>query len=397
MHVVANLERLQAEGLITAEAAQIMKARSRETMVGLGINTILCGGIIAATAGLIFYLGTAMSVAVTGVVFFVLGAVVLNGAGTTYRMFGNAAALIGAGMLIGGAGLELADKLPDQAGTIMVALGGLLAMGTAALVGIVPPHMRFATRAIFLMSVALHLAGIGVHLTHFEVNGPVISLAYLYSTVVLVVSGWFVDVRLVTALAIVPFAQMLDTGTAYFHAMYVFYSPESTLTILQMTLLIVVAYWLAHHSAERTARHAGILAIMGFIVANLCALVGSLWGDRVGEYLLGPKRYEFETGADWREAHTAFAETTLFIPDWAYSIGWAVVLIALIFYAAHRNMRGLFNASLVFAGIHAYTQAFETFHDEPLAYVIGGLAAIPLAWSLWRMNQWLAAKESQPA
>ena len=35
------------------------------------------------------------------------------------------------------------------------------------------------------------------------------------------------DVRLVTALAIVLFAQILDTGTFYFGA-YVFYSPEQT-------------------------------------------------------------------------------------------------------------------------------------------------------------------------
>ncbi len=29
---------------------------------------------------------------------------------------------------------------------------------------------------------------------------------------------------------------------------------------------------------------------------------------------------------------------------------------------------------------------FENSADEPLAYVIGGLAAIPLAFGLWRLN-----------
>ncbi|MFT7059052.1 MAG: hypothetical protein ACJASV_001559, partial [Pseudorhodobacter sp.] len=33
-----------------------------------------------------------------------------------------------------------------------------------------------------------------------------------------------------------------------------------------------------------------------------------------------------------------------------------------------------------------YTQAFEIFGDDPLAYVIGGLVAVPLAWGLWRLN-----------
>jgi len=41
---------------------------------------------------------------------------------------------------------------------------------------------------------------------------------------------------------------------------------------------------------------------------------------------------------------------------------------------------------MTFAGIHAYTQVFESFYDEPLAYVVGGLAAIPLAFGLWRLN-----------
>lgn len=42
--------------------------------------------------------------------------------------------------------------------------------------------------------------------------------------------------------------------------------------------------------------------------------------------------------------------------------------------------------AMIFAGIRAYTQMFESFSDEPLAYVIGGLAAIPLAFGLWRLN-----------
>ena len=54
----------------------------------------------------------------------------------------------------------------------------------------------------------------------------------------------------------------------------------------------------------------------------------------------------------------------------------------------------MFNTALTFAGIHAYTQLFETFGDEPLAYVIGGLAAIPLAWGLWRLDGWLSQRQT---
>lgn len=54
----------------------------------------------------------------------------------------------------------------------------------------------------------------------------------------------------------------------------------------------------------------------------------------------------------------------------------------------------MFNTALTFAAIHAYTQLFESFGDEPLAYVIGGLAAIPLAWGLWRLKGWITAKQT---
>ncbi len=50
------------------------------------------------------------------------------------------------------------------------------------------------------------------------------------------------------------------------------------------------------------------------------------------------------------------------------------------------------NYVTIFLAIHAYTQFFESFADEPLAYAIGGLVAIPLAWGMWRLNRWLAAQ-----
>jgi hypothetical protein len=131
----------------------------------------------------------------------------------------------------------------------------------------------------------------------------------------------------------------------------------------------------------------------------MCALVGSLWGDVIGEHLWGPDFFDFADAGDneaqwaaYRAARDAFYDQATRISDDVYSILWAVALVAMIFWAAHRNIRGLFNTAMTFAAIHAYTQFFETFADEPLAYVIGGLAAIPLAWGLWRLNQRMAAR-----
>ena len=200
------------------------------------------------------------------------------------------------------------------------------------------------------------------------------------------------NVRLVTALAILPFAQALDTGTYFFEAVSVFVSPELTLSILQMAVLIGGTVSAARHWPERTARHARILAVIAFITANLCALVGSLFGDVIGETLWGPLRDGPPDGMDWDdwwEIVDAYHATALTISEAGFCVLWALALAAMIAWGAFNAHRGLFNTALTFAAIHAYTQLFESFGKEPLAYVIGGLAEIPLAWGMWRLNHWI--------
>ncbi|MEZ5714726.1 MAG: hypothetical protein R3D85_05895 [Paracoccaceae bacterium] len=250
------------------------------------------------------------------------------------------------------------------------------------------------------MAVAFHLFGLGYWMEHADLSGAVKALFYLYAAAGVAGLGWLIDVRLVTALAIAPFAQVLDTGTGYFHAAYAFYSPEPTLSILQMAVLMIVTLLIVRHRPERLARHARILAIMGFIVANLCALVGSLWGDWVGETIWGPQYSDF-TGDDrwtrWSDAQDVWRTGTLHVTAGAFTAFWAVALAGMIAYSAWRMHRGLFNTALTFAAIHGYTQLFESFGDEPLAWVVGGLAAIPLAWGIWRLDHWLTGQSADPA
>lgn len=395
MKAIADTTTLVEDGVITPDQARQIEARARDTMVSLGINTVLSFGIIAATLGFIAWLADPVAVAVLGVMWLVAGRAVLSGKSGLYAMFGNAAMLIGAGMLIGGAAAELMSNHPDIAGPVMT-VGGLIFTALAARIYMNPGHIgRFVLGAILLMGLAFHIAGVAIVLEDHNVRGLIKAMFFLYTAAALAGAGWLTDVRLVTALAIVPFAQMLETGTGYFHAVYVFYSPETTLSILQMIALIGLCYWVAGRWPERQARHAGVLMVMGFIVANLCALVGSLWGDIVGETLWGPGRYNRDLYTNYEGytvARDAFRETAITLSANLYSVLWAVALVAIILWAAHRNQRGLFNASLTFGGIHAYTQFFESFYDEPLAYIIGGLSAIPLAWGMWRLNAWIVAR-----
>lgn len=394
MHSLADTRALVADGVITEAQAREIELRARGIAVSLAINTVLCAGILAATGGMIFWLADATAVAVAGTLLLGTGLLILLRGGELVRMFGNAAALIGAGMLIGGAGIELVDKYPDQAGWIMAFGGAVVAAiaGRAMIWGGLTT--RFVQGAILLMGIALHLAGVGTLAADFQISGFGQAAIFLYVACVIALCGWLVDVRFVTALAIAPFAQMLDTGTGYFHAAYVFYSPEPTLTILQMSVLVAGMVWWAKTLQERQARHARTLAIIGFIVANLAALVGSLFGDVIGETLWGPGwSPEGDTTYEtWEAARQAFEASALTISDNVYSILWALALLAVGAWAAHSGRRVLFNAALTFGGIHAYTQLFESFADEPLAYVIGGFAAIPLAWGAWRLNQWFVSR-----
>ncbi|MEM6276315.1 MAG: hypothetical protein AAF714_05150 [Pseudomonadota bacterium] len=389
MHVIADTTRLKEDGIIDASQAREIETRGREAMVRLAINTLICGGILAATGGLIWLLATPIAVALAGLLFIGGGVLILRQS-ETLAIFGQAATLIGAGLLTGGASAELLLSYPNAAALALAVLGGVLlaimAWATARWPG-------FVSGAILLMGLAMHLGGLGYWLEDSDATGIALPLTYGYAALALAVSGWWIDVRFVTAMALVPFAQMLSTSTAYWKATYAFYSPESTLSILQMTALMAAGLFIAARTSERTGRHAMTLAIMAFIIANMCALVGSLWGDIVGESIWGPGfSWEYAgTYEEWREARTAFRETALQISESVYAIVWALALAATVAWSALRPRRGVFNVALTFAGIHAYTQLFETFGDEPLAYVVGGLGAIPVAWGLWRANRWLAA------
>lgn len=398
MIVVANTKSLVADGIIDRTTAVEMSARARGIMMSLAINAVLLFGICAATGGLIFWLADASSVAACGTILLVAGLAVLTRGPDLYAMFANASALIGAGMLMGGTGLELTGHYPDMAATIMIPSGALMAALAARALAMGTAKGRFVQGALLVMGVALHLWGAGFALSEADASGPIMPAFYIYASLAIAWAGWVTDVRFITALAIAPFAQALDTGTAYFHAAYVFYSPESTLSIMQMGVLMALVTWWMRSGSDHVARHGGILRIMAFIVANLCALVGSLWGDRVGQTVWGPgTRYRsgnWDSYDAYLDAKEVFFKSSLYIHENTYVVFWALALAVTIAWAAHRGQRGLFNAAITFAAIHAYTQLFETFGNEPLAYVIGGFAAIPAAWGLWRLNQrWV--KQSQ--
>ena len=143
-HVVQT-ETLVDEGILTPDQAKIIARRSRQVMVSLAINSVLCFGIIAAALGFISLLGDALAVAIVGGFFLGIGTTILVKATDVYRMFGIASALIGSGMLVGGAAAEIVSTFSDDtAGLIMLGLGLIGAVITAAL------HQKGSDRTGFL-------------------------------------------------------------------------------------------------------------------------------------------------------------------------------------------------------------------------------------------------------
>ncbi|NNL18875.1 MAG: hypothetical protein HKP37_09070 [Boseongicola sp.] len=395
-HVVQT-NQLLAEGILTQSQANEIARRSRDTMLSLVVNILLMGGIIAASLGFVFWIADPFGVAALGLGFFLAGTAILFANNPLYRMLGNAAGLVGAGMLISGASIELLENYRDIAEIVLTLSGAAIAALAATAFRFGPQSLRFITGCVLVIGLAPHLVGLGIWAEDLITFGWTDGIAnwpktlFLgYATLAAVVTGIFLNARLVTALAIVPFAQMLDTGTGYFHAAYVFYSPEATLTILQMGVATAIGAWAMTRTPDHIGRHAGIFAIMAVVVGNLAFLVGSLWGDEIGASFFradAPGYADFENWSEYRAAYDLWEEQFIQISEHVFSVVWAVLLIAGAWLAAATHRRGLFNASITFLGIHAYTQVFETFSDEPMVYALGGLAAIPAAWGLWRLNK----------
>jgi uncharacterized membrane protein len=177
-------------------------------------------------------------------------------------------------MLVGGAAAEIVSTFSDDtAGLIMLGLGLIGAVITAALHQKGSDRTGFLTGSILLMTTAMHIGGLYLWAGDADLPGAIVPMLHLYVATITLAVGIFIDVRLITALAIVPFAQMLDTGTFYWHAMYAFYSPETTLSILQLSVAMAVCVAVSDILVDRYRPHTHIFGIMAFIVANMWARV----------------------------------------------------------------------------------------------------------------------------
>lgn len=389
MEYLTNTQQLVSDGIITSQQATEIETRSREKMANLAINTILIAGIVTATLGLIAFLASPIAVAIAGLGALALGLILQLRGNENIAIFTNASMLIGAGLLLGGGSFELVAQLEAGAAPFLLFLGAAVGIGFLWAFHFGCLGAPFVTGAITLMGASMFVGGL--YLAEPILNAPWVGQSIVAALAIGL--GIKLDVRFITALAIIPLAQLLENGTGYWHAVYVFWAPETTLSILQMALICGICFWLASRTDERYARHFGTLMILSFVMINMNFWVGSLWTDYVGEGVWGPGHWRNNSFADWEAFNSAradFRATAWVITDKMAALLWAIFLTICIAFSALRNRRGLLNASLTFAAIHGYTQAFENFGAHPLIFALGGIIAIPLAWGLYRLNRRLA-------
>jgi uncharacterized membrane protein len=118
------------------------------------------------------------------------------------------------------------------------------------------------------------------------------------------------------------------------------------------------------------------------LLVNFGFWIGSLWGDRlILLRRIGPN--PVEAAARWREA--------VVIPDYVFSIVWALALLAVGVWGARENRRWVVNIAAVFGGIHFYTQWFNILGANALSVLGGGVLILATAMALYKYNKAAAA------
>jgi iron complex transport system permease protein len=218
--------------------------------------------------------------------------------------------------------------------------------------------------SILLLVGSLMAAGGIVVLTYGRPSG------FVGVTALFLVAGIFARSGLLVALATIALAHSVGAATGYGHAMYMLLIQEPTVTVVLFTLASWACYRWSLALRPEFQRLALISARTSLLLVNLGFWVGSLWGDSPGKAAMGWVPRGNQT-----------------VPDWAFSVAWAVALIGAGVWAARENRRWVVNLVAVFGAIHFYTQYFERLGASPGTILTAGLVAIGIAMALLKYNR----------
>jgi hypothetical protein len=203
--------------------------------------------------------------------------------------------------------------------------------------------------------------------------------AALFVTAVFTGTAILARSSLMAALAVVSLAGCLGARTGYVHAMYSLSIQEPTLTIVIFSALALALYLISLRVRADYERIALIAARMAIVLVNFGFWIGSLWGDRL-------RLWRYITLND-PQGGPNFTARGAVIPDWVFSIGWAIALIAVGVWGVRAGRRWVVNAAAVFGGIHFYTQWFSILGANAFSVLLAGVILIAIAMGLRAFNK----------
>ncbi len=115
------------------------------------------------------------------------------------------------------------------------------------------------------------------------------------------------------------------------------------------------------------------------MLVNFGFWIGSLWGDRLRLW-----RYWTQNDITGGPEFTARGAV---IPDYVFSIGWAVALIAVGVWGVKSGRRWVVNIAAIFGGIHFYTQWFSILGANAISVLLAGVILIAIAMGLRAFNK----------
>jgi iron complex transport system permease protein len=211
----------------------------------------------------------------------------------------------------------------------------------------------------------------------FVAQGGVIG--FLIVTLLCLIGSVLAKSSLLAALAVLSLSSTVGAMTAYGHATYMLAIRQPAVTVGLFSLLAWGAYHLSKVLPSDYQRLAIIVARTSLFVVNLGFWVGSLWGDSL-----------------WHQRDTWSFRSGAVIPDWVFIVGWAVGLVATGVWATRANKRWVVNLLAVFGAIHFYTQYFERLGASPGSILFAGLAALGIAFAIFRYNKFAVAEGVKP-
>ncbi len=252
--------------------------------------------------------------------------------------------LVGFGVIAITAGMFA--LLPSSATALLV---GVVLWGAAYYLNRALPAWRILSEICVLVGAFALAGGLIASFEGARESFVLVSLLFMVAAAV-------IKSQLMAVLAAWAIFFSVGALTGYFGGGYYLGVEAPTVTVLLFSALALGAFWFSKNLTDGYDRLALSFSRMCVIHVNFGFWVGSLWGDS-------------ELGVH------------------AFSITWALALIAVGVWAVRTQRRFVVNTVTTFGAIHFYTQWFETIGASPWGVLIAGLITIGIALALWRYNQ----------